>query len=588
MADPSRRVAYDVFHGDPFKINSYSFRYADKPSFTPQHYQRPAPTPPSPPAPNRTSSFQTFFVNPNFNRSSELPPSNRGVSRPHFLREFQPGFTTPLRTMAPSMARQPSVPVSPQLRCPPGVTDSPLLRTCCQMGQYQSLRGGQSSATLGSASSCSMRATGGGGAPCISNTTFSRSSNVQLHSNRDREASSGCEININICSRDLVSEADNNVNIRIEADSCLLNNTDTVRPELERNPQRSDDSLTASFGIDKRLSKFNVTETKPRTSPEWERQQRELQQRVQARERDRQFREELELERERELQKERDLARQRNREREQLRQQERQRDLEHLQLEAVRERQRLEELKRESHWHREYQRMCIFQDQLYRQRMQSMPVVPPVTMTSHLYTVTSDDRLPGMAFCGFSSRRPTTTRRSVTVKKADPVVQEIPTASAPSSALVETSVPTPSCSTIPPSSSPDQNGNPTLALDEPTGSRSEKAPAIPGNLKCSSSFSSNDNVHIIEKSSGSLAKGSPAQSQTEAKQLNGRPPIVTRLNNIPIRITTSRNVDTNLDLSMSRVRVRGSSPVTRGAGSSRRDCHVNINLFPEKLRMSRI
>ncbi|XP_020803604.1 J domain-containing protein DDB_G0295729 [Drosophila serrata] len=620
---PSRRVVYDAFHGDPFKINSYNFRYADKPTYPPQQYQRPAPPPIKKP------SFQTFFVNPKFGQGSERPPPNRNVpaNRPRFLQEFQAAIRQPLRTMASSLARQPSVPVTPQLRNPSSVTDSPLLRTCCQMGEYQSLRTTQSIATLASGSSCSMRARGGA-TPRISGTTFSRGSNFELQPkrDRDRDASNGCEININICNRDSNSEADNNVSIRIEADACLLNNTDTVRPQLERIPHGSDDSLTASFGIDKRLSKFNVTETKPRTSPEWKRQQMERakeqareEAREQARKRDRQFREELELEREIELQKERERVRQRDREREQFREQDRQRDLEHLrELEAVRERQRLEELKRESQRHREYHRMCMFQDQLHRQRMQPvpavptcLPIVPPipipipvVPMTSHLYTVTSDDRLPGMAFCDLSTTRrdrPMTPRRSVKIKPADPVAQEIPTACAscschpvdtPISQNTTPSSPTPSCSTIPRSASPDQNSKPTPTVDASTSSRSlfhsEIVPEIHESLACSSSFSSNDNIHVIEKSSGYLAKESSAQPLTETKHLNGRPPIVTRLNNIPIRITTSRQAD----FSMNHVRVRASSPVARGSvphrQASQDACHVNINLFPDQQHVMRI
>ncbi|KAH8245912.1 hypothetical protein KR038_011803 [Drosophila bunnanda] len=624
MAGPSRRVAYDAFHGDPFKINSYNFRYADKPCYTPQQYQRPTPPPIKKP------SFQTFFVNPKFGQDFERPPPNRDVptNRPRFVQDIQAAIRPPLRTMASSLTKQPSVPVTPQLRNPSTVTDSPLLRTCCQMGEYQSLRTAQSIATFPSASRCSMRVPGGG-IPHISGTTYSRSTNVDLQPKRDRDASNGCEININICSRDSNSEADNNVSIRIEADACLLNNTDTVRPELDRNPQRSDDSLTASFGIDKRLSKFNVTETKPRTSPEWKRQQSERtkeltreQAREEAREQARKFREELELERERELQKDRDRARKRDSEREQFRQQDRQRDLEHLRaLEAARERQRLEELKRENQRHREYHRMCMFQDQLYRQRMHPvqpvptcLPIVPPipmpmpvVPMTSHLYTVTSDDRLPRMAFCDLSStrrERPMTPRRSVKVKPFDSVVQDIPTVCASCSAPVETPIsqkaascsPTPSCSTILRSASPEQNSNPTPTLGASTSSisllRSEIVPEIPESLGCSSSFSSNDNIRVAEKSSGYLPKESSGQPLTETKQLNGRPPIVTRLNNIPIRITTSRQADRNLDFSMNHVRVRGSSPVTRGSGLHQHAphdaCHVNINFFPHKLHMRRI
>ncbi|KAH8300695.1 hypothetical protein KR018_007167, partial [Drosophila ironensis] len=647
-----RRPPSDVFHGDPFKIQSYNFRYADKPVYQVQHYQRPAPAPLV-----RKPSFQTFYYNPKFNRDPEYTPVNRAPPtssfiehrRRRFLQDFKAVPTSNTRCSLlpsphPEVSRLRSVPVAPQTRrptpavyvpCPPTspAVDIPLLRTCCQRGEYQTMRRGQSTTSLRSSNSNGRGCAG----RSASVTTFARASNTQLRAKRS--SCSGCEININICGREPESEADNNVSIKIDTDAYMLNNTDKTG-EKDRSPQNGTAPVAkpfaTSFGIDKRLSKFNVSETKPRTSPAWDRErerQRELEaNRERELERERRHQEDLKLERVRELQEERDFMRRREQEREQLRLLERQREREHLlALEAERERQRLRELERETQRHREYDRLVEFQEQLRRERerepMRVMstpmpmptprPMPYPVPMTSHLYAPASDDRLPGMmAFCERvrtptpernSSRSPTPVRnasRSPTpVRNASrtstPTTHRAPNSPRNSTAVRNTTTTrntdnvrkatpnrcsgsrtrtcTPSRSVTPANSSPRRSGTPTFR----------------GNLERVSSGTSNGNVNVTVD-----APENVSQSRLhEAKQLNGSGPFVTRLNNVPIRITTTRTRDRDLDLSMNHVRVRDATmpaPVTvfrRRSGSSQsgQDAYqVNINVYTDSLRMMRI
>lgn len=688
---PSRRPLSDVFHGDPFKIQSYNFRYADKPVYHVQHYQRPPiVSPPVAPPPVRKPSFETFYLNPKFNRDSEYTPVNRPpptssfseYRRRRFLQDFK---AVPSHTMRPPLItmpdRQRSVPVAPQPRRPPvspTVTDSPLLRTCCSRGEYQTMRRGQST--------CSLRTShsNGGGGCLVGNTrsasatTFDRGSNVQLQNKRS--ACSGCAININICSLDPESEADNNVSIKIETDACLLNNKDMVSSKAGNNRSGSAASRATgtSFGIDKRLSKFNVSETKPRTSPDWVRRQRQREvetKREQELARERQHQENLKLERERELEQERAFIRRREQEREHLRQLERQRERDHLlALEAERERQRLRELERETQRQREYDRLVELQEQLRRQRelppmrvmSTTLPGVPSpsrVPMTSHLYTRTSDDRLPGMmAFCDVPSRREA--RRVLPVRHQAAAIPlppppgwtSTPIRSASRSSVGRTPVnssrsgtpvrnsnrtptpvrnssrtPTPTRN-VPPTrtSTPIRNPtprNPLLSRNptptrqignssrNPTPTRSgtplrnSSRSVTPlrtdtpdrfssrnsGHLQRSSSGTSNGNVHVSMATTRIVSNS----RLSESKQINGNPAILTRLNNVPIRITTSRSRDRDLEFSMNHVTM-GEPPaampqpitVFRRRSSSSQSgqdaCQVNINVYADNLRRMRI
>nr|XP_017001016.2 LOW QUALITY PROTEIN: putative uncharacterized protein DDB_G0271982 [Drosophila takahashii] len=565
---PSRRQAADVFHGDPFKIQSYNFRYADKPFYPTQNYQRPPTAAPL----VRKPSFQTFYYNPRFSQDPEYIPATRRENRRRpLLRDAK----TP-------------VPVAPQTRRSPTATDSPLLRTCCQSGEYKAMRRGRSTMTLDRSSLHVPRSTGG-----ASTTTFSSDSDNQLQ-----------KISINIRTVDPQSEVDNNVSIKIEADAYLLNNTDKVMARSPQEQERISPRSSGSFGIDKRLSKFNVSETKPRTSPEWEFRQREKaleEERRMERERDRQRWEDQRLERERELQEERQRARQRERDREQLRVLERLRDEERLrELEVERERQRLRELERETQRHREYDRFCALQEQARRQRLEQLRresenvPPPPVPMTSHLYTVTSDDRLPGMAFCDLSSRRPKTSTRHLPRPKMERrrarVNQDTRTVRSATRSLTPPPIfssrsPTPPLLATSRSSTPNRRENHPSSRS-PTPIRS---PTITRNLDRCSSGTSNGNVHVTVTTNG--GRRSSNSRVSEPKQLNASHPLVTSLNNMPIRITTSRTSDRDLAFSLNHVRMRGSSPMPRERSSSQEDqdaCQLNINVYAEKLRLMRI
>ncbi|XP_017090758.2 serine/threonine-protein kinase pakA [Drosophila bipectinata] len=670
----SRRHVSDVFHGDPFKIQSYNFRYADKPVYHVQHYQRP---PPSAPPPARKPSFETFYLNPKFNRDSEYtsvnrPPPTSSFSehrRRRFLQDFKAVPSHTMRSpLIPMPERQRSVPVAPQPRRPPvspTVTDSPLLRTCCSRGEYQTMRRGQSTSSLRTCTS-NGGASLAGNARSASVTTFACGSNGQLQTKRS--ACSGCAININICGVgvDPESEVDNNVSIKIETDACLLNNKDLVRSGSSSGKNRSGSSGSraagTSFGIDKRLSKFNVSETKPRTSPDWERRQRQREvelKREQVLFRERQHQEELKKERERELQQEREFMRRREQEREHLRQLERQREREHLlALETERERQRLRELERETQRQREYNRLVEFQEQLCHQpptRAAGVPPPSPVPMTSHLYTPASDDRLPGMMpFCDVPSRRDTRTATPVRHQAVaiplppPPVSTSTPLRSSSRSSVGRTAVissrsdtpvrnsnrtPTPIRS-VPPSRSstpipnsttrnPVHSRNPTPTRNHPQIGSSSRQPTPTRNaprnvtpLRSSnrsltplrtgtsdrsssrnsrSSGTSNGNVHVSVAATRIVSNS----RLSESKQINGGPAIVTRLNNVPIRITTTRPGDRDLEFSMNQVTVR--EPVTampaprtvfrRRSDSSQSGhdaCQVNINVYADNLRRMRI
>ncbi|KAH8402012.1 hypothetical protein KR009_009119, partial [Drosophila setifemur] len=632
VTGPSRRRASDVFYGDPFKIQSYNFRYADKPVYPVQHYQR-APIVTTPPAGRIT--FETVYYNPNFNRDPEYPPVNRGppissfseCRRRRFLQDFKSvptqlaKISAPLQkksvTVAPQTRRPPTLPTSPTL------TDYPLLRTRLHREEYQTMRRGQSTTTLRSCNSNDQRAMGGASARCASSTTLPRSSNSQLQPKSTR---SGCEININICGLDTESDVDNNVSIKIDTDACLQNNTDKVRAKQARSSSGSDSSRKTgqSFGIDKRLSKFNVSETRPRTCPDWELRQKEREMeaaRERGRERERQLQKEMQLERERELQEERELMRRREKEREELRQLERQREREHLlEMEAERERQRLRELERQKQRQGEYARLAAIQEELNRQRrlepmrVMSTPLTPPrqppsVPMTSHLYAPTSNDRLPGMmAFCDRPSRRAQSVVREV---KKLPVrsSSRSPISRSPSPAAT-------SVATFPRSSrSPTPTGcsnagarsptPPPNARRSPTPTQSSKRSATPvRNItpnRCSSSTSprnlgrvssgtSNSNVHVTVETNRIMTNSRPI----EPKQLNSNPAIVTRLNNLPIRITTSRPSDRDVEFTINRVRDATHVPETvfrrRSCSKPARQdaCQVNINVYADTLRRMRM
>ncbi|BFG06063.1 uncharacterized protein DMAD_04656 [Drosophila madeirensis] len=557
------RPKTDIFHGDPFKIQSYKFRYAERPVYPVQHYQRPEPQPQ--PTPSRAPPFETYYRNAKFSSDPECAPSARLVQqnrRRRCLRDFQLS------------------------------TDSPLLKSCCNRGDYQTMDRGQSATSL--YRRCSTNAA----SMSASRATFEKrerswhqsvadSSSTSIQLLPKRSGCSGCEINTNMAAQDSQSEADNNLRIKIETDSCLLNNTDRAKQPTRQQSSSSASRSSVSFGIDKRLSKFSVAEKMPRISAEQAAKQRVTER-------------ELELE----LKMERERARQRERERENLRQQERQRDYERLlELEVEREKERLRELERESQRRKEYHEYQELQrraEQKRREVPMPMPVpIPahnPVMMSSHLYRRTSDDRLPGMVhFCdrppAAACKRPQSCNKNLPSLRG----QRKPTATtAPPHASTFTAA-----SPIPMYTSARTVPEDTPAPAEPKYS---PAPAVPmfstappvspcRSLERSSSGTSNGNVHVSVSTNGSHR---PSTTElNEQKQLNSDSPILTRLNNMPIRITTSRRRDGDLELSINQVRLRNHSPIPgvaprlsssrllQGDDSSVQSLNVNINVYAD-------
>ncbi|XP_002017876.2 stress response protein NST1 [Drosophila persimilis] len=586
----TNRPTPDIFRGDPFKIQSYNFRYADRPIYPVQHYQRPGPEP----LPCHTPQFETFYRNPKFSSDPEYAPSAKPSPqsttaftehrRRRFLRDFQSIPTTPIRRTFSGVCQRPpevrsvsTVPQPPRRlspKAPVEVTNSPLLRSCCNRGDYQAMVRGQSTSSLVRSGSGNVLKTG---VPrSASAASFDRrerewqrsvatrtSSNIQLLPKRS--GYSGCEININIGALDSESETDNNLTIKIETDTCLLNNTDKAKQPERRKRSSSASRSPVTFDIDKRLSKFNVADKKPRRGSDEEANQREWDQ-------------ELKMQRER--------ARQRERERENLRQQERQREYERLlELEVEREKDRLRELERESQRRREYHE---YQEHLRREQwkrqevpMRAMPT-SPLMMTSHLNRRTSNDRLPGMV--PFLDRPPAAAskraQRLQNCSKNLTSLRGLKKATAP---------PVPPASLL------------TTAPTVPPVAMFTTAPTVnrPRSLERTSSGTSNGNIHVTVTTNGSNSslRRPSATGLNEQKKLNGssgsHSPILTRLNNIPIRITTSGPGDRDVEFSMNQVRLRSHSPMPgvaprvstsrmrQGEDSSVQSLNVNINVYAD-------
>lgn len=281
-------------------------------------------------------------------------------------------------------------------------------------------------------------------------------------------------------------------------------------------------SSAASFAIDKRLSKFLVPEM-PASSGSRRRSDLLLSRRLQVQE-ERQSMEQL---RQQEREDVRMRARQREESRRHLRELERQRDRERIkEMDAERERQRLRVLERETQQRRrEYERL---------QRARSMPtsIDRPKVSTSHLQRLASTDRFPGMAPCyeppKRSSSRPPT--RSL-------------------------------------SQSPKQS--------QPLGRRSSEA--------CTSNAS--------KLSLHSLSMTRLDEPKLLNLHVNGIPvscnqPIHTRINNMPIRITTSQPTDEHLSVNQVRVPttnqdVRSRRRRSSSRGSSAGPYSVNINVYAD-------
>lgn len=584
----TRRQSSDVFHNDPFKVQSYNFHYAERPAYTVQHYQRPPPKKPAPPP------FKTFYYNAKFHRNQEsltaAPPTSSFAEtrRRQFLQDFN-RVSTPVRTdigtgfrscerqREGSQARQPVTCIPPAV-----ATNMPILRTCCNREDYKTMRRGQSVTAINTSLSRTESRS-----PSLSTFSFKQpernqsQSTFKLSPRRSASSCSGCAININIRGMDSKTDMDKSLRIKIQTDTCLHNNTDKHR--IQTNHGRGLKTCTTgcrsseTFVIDKRLSKFsmaNVHVTNGTRKPSCE-QDALLAKRLQLQSE----RERLEKMRQQELHKEQESARQREEKRERLRQLERQRDHERLlELEAERENQRIRELEHNAHRKREIERR--HQEKLRQVRQQrmlmramSMPssITPPVVMTSHLYRPASTDRLPGMVPCNV--RQSTVNSRSERLQKC---TQNLTTLQCPKSKLPR--------------------------------------PQQESTLERRSSGTSNYNVSVPESGSNISMRQLSATRLNEPKLLNlhvnGVPvtsnlPIHARINNMPIRITTSQPADEHLQFSVNRVRVANALPI---AGQERRSnrshsrsssrsgleepstipCNVSINVYADNPRTMRL
>ncbi|XP_034477513.1 uncharacterized protein LOC117784027 [Drosophila innubila] len=584
----TRRQTSDVFHNDPFKIQSYNFHYAERPAYPVQHYQRPPPKLPEPPP------FNTYYYNAKFHRERESPRASPATSsfvetrRRQFLQDFNL-VSRPARKEIGTGLRSSVQVRHPVASIPPAVvTNPPLLRSCCNREDYKVMRRGQSVTTMRQ-SNCSTSPTRTGSRRAsVSSFSFRQpektqsQATIKLSPRRSASSCSGCAININIRGMDSEVDLDRSLRIKIETDSCLHSNTDTYNVHTVHGGRKCGGS-TESFVIDKRLSKFSMADVQ---ATSWTRKRSSEQDALRAKRLQVQAEQErLETLRQQELKKDQERARQRDKERERLRQAERQRDHQRLlELEVERENQRLRELEREMHIKREQeQQREIERDrererERQRQRLQRMPmramsmpssITPPVVMTSHLHKPASTDRLPGMMPC--YARQSAANSRSERLQ---------------------------SCT--------------RKLLPLITTRRPQETP--PGGLERRSSGTSNYNASVAGSGSHTSMRQLSTTRLNERKllnlQVNGVPvstnlPIHARINNMPIRITTSQPADEHLQFSVNRVRVANASPMaaqerscnfSRSRSSSRSGleespstpCSVSINVYADNPRTMRL
>ncbi|KAH8421090.1 hypothetical protein KR222_010874, partial [Zaprionus bogoriensis] len=536
-----RQAPVDVFHNDPFKVQSYTFRYAEKPYYPVQQYQRPEP--PKPLQTPRSPPFETYYVNAKFKRRQELatkpdPPPAKPEPAPtsfivHRRRKLQEDYAP----VPPKQKEQTNRPVN-----------SPLLRTCCNREEYQAMR---RVLTRSSTVTPKMQP-----ARSPSAATF-------------RSNGSGCAININISGLTSDTELDKTLRIQIEADPCVTNNKDKRKSATDLPKVATARCVSSeSFKIDKRLSKFVLPELQP--SGNWmQRNDLLLARRLQVQE-ERQCLEQL---RQQELEEERQRARQREEERERLRQLERERDCERIrELEAERERQRLRELEREqqrlrelereTQRRRDYERACWREERLQRARSMPTSMDEPKVMTSHLYRLASTDRLPGMAPC-YVHLSELERSKMLTQRRAA-------------------------------SRAPKTQPEP---LERRSSGTSNNNASVLGNATRNSS-----NVSLRRASSTRLNECKLLNLQVNGIPVSSNQPIHTRINNMPIRITTSQPADEHLQFSVNQVREqrgqerrRSSSRSSRtasasraGQGSSAGPYNVNINVYADNPRTMRL
>ncbi|XP_023171163.2 uncharacterized protein LOC111599689 [Drosophila hydei] len=545
----TRRQSAEVFSNDPFKIHSYNFRYADRPAYPVQNYQRPQLTQ------SKAPDFETYYQNPKFNGkkherqpSASTPPSAFVEHRRrNFLHDFK---CVPSQ---PSKVRDILVPTVPTVRKP---RTQPLLRTCCNQDEYQTVLRGQSVTSLQQTSINTNRDIhkdgGGGGVGRGRGRSASfctlkdpeknwSTSTFKLSPRRSASTCSGCAININIKGLESELDLDKSLRIKIQTDTCLHNNTD--RSKMIPNFQTEQLGSSDSFIIDKRLSKFSLPET-------WTQDSRQCDVFKGKQLPVRSERNRLERVCPQDMLKEQQRVRLREQERERERLQ---------QIESERERRRvrgLEPRKREYEWvHCHSDR----RDQRVPIRAISMPtaIASPVDVNSHLSKPTSAERLPGMVSCSLNQSRTHATR----AERLQNCTRNLATLQGMKSRL---------CSQT-------EERRPLRTLE-----------------RRSSGSSNNYNASVVGSGSNCSVGGLSASYLNENKLLNlhvnGMPvssnqPIYTRINNVPIRITTSQLADENLEFSMNKVRIRNPSPVARNpVQERRRSCSSNSCQSEEQLQ----
>ncbi|XP_030370943.1 calponin homology domain-containing protein DDB_G0272472 [Scaptodrosophila lebanonensis] len=715
-----RRRTADVFERDPFKVQSYNFRYAEKPNYPVQQFPRSDAASSDILGQRSTEKkFEVFYHNPNFvkrEREREQPPSNpqpSSIFHAHRRRKFLNDFQCVNTTMGSRRSNIPPMPDLSKLRNsntvaalprrmkasgpphadgnggrsgvgvrtaflgsgggPLSVTNSPLLSSCCNRGDYLTCRRGSSSMVLAHrTSSCKLaqhKRNTGSPAPApapatdkpscrfnlgnkrTSTTLFARSQSTMrpqgamdaAQGRRSTQAvlgptpssCSGCEININISSMDSDDEGEQ-VRIKIEADAaCLLNNTDkATEKDLKHGekPQCSK-SVASLIDIDKRLSKFCVGRDelptyrgRPCTDPLVVR-------RVQEQRRER-LREELRRERaqfddqQRELTAERQQARQREQEREQLRQAEREQDRQRLlELEAERERDRLRELERQSQRQRECLRQLQERLQWEHDRLPLRPTIMAsqphsqlvprrVLMQSHLCRRMSTDRLPGM----MPLRALQNAGEAPVIPLPAPSPAPRPAARTPNADMrmqrLHSSVQNLQSMRGLPSSedgdiSLERRSSGSSNVNELVGMSTESAVRGRGGSstcvyrrRASGTMLPEPkllNVHRrspCPMSPNDVLANATSPSNPPRRSTAPHAPITTRINNMPIRITTTQPPDDEADFSVNQIRVPNSATGRRRsqvqdhsedstAGPSS-PYNVHINVYADNLRMMRL
>ncbi|KNC28273.1 hypothetical protein FF38_13140 [Lucilia cuprina] len=256
----------DPFERDPFKIQSYNFRYADRPTFPiaavqPRVIQQA----------DTSKKCQTYFYNQNFpsTKNSNGPTTTNltNEERTLNLSKFQEYRRRKFLQEPAAAGSKKSSHESKILNLYYGKDqDIPLTSTktynlTCPNINYNISRNSSQASVRNCCKSDSTK-------PNISNRAHqslaSSTRDLTNNANRSRRSlSSGCEININIKSLDNTSLQDS-VNIKIETDSIYRNlNGPQKRNSYNSLQNKSRLNASQSFVIDKKLSKFSVkSETK--------------------------------------------------------------------------------------------------------------------------------------------------------------------------------------------------------------------------------------------------------------------------------------------------------------------------------------